>query len=201
MSAGNPFPEDAEDTRTAIMRATFDALVEYGYAGLTIDRIDEFFPKSKSLLYHHYDGKDDLLVDFLSRMIDDHETEMDREASGDARERLDRWLDAIAAPDLAEQDRGFVGALVELRAQAAHDERYREHFTRSDRFFRGVLADIIADGIEEGVFRGVDPEQVAATIHTIAGGIMTERATSDDPQVAAVRAELDAYVEARLLVD
>ncbi|MCU4717047.1 TetR/AcrR family transcriptional regulator [Halapricum hydrolyticum] len=201
MSAGNPFPEDAEDTQTAIMRATFDALVEYGYAGLTIDRIDEFFPKSKSLLYHHYDGKDDLLVDFLSRMIDDYEAEIDCETPGDARERLDRWLDAIARPELAEEDRGFIRALVELRAQAAHDERYREHFTRSDRFFRGWLADIIADGIEEGVFREVDPEQVAATIHTIAGGVMTDRVTSDDPQVADVRAELDAYVEARLLAD
>ena len=201
MSAGNPFAEDAEDTQTAIMRATFDALVEYGYAGLTIDRIDEFFPKSKSLLYHHYDGKDELLLDFLSRMIDNREGSIDHETSGGARERLDRWLDAAVTPELADEELGFIRALVELRAQAAHDERYREQFTRSDRLFRGWLADIIAEGIDEGVFRDVDSQQVAATIHVLTGGVMAERVTNDDPHVEDVRAELDAYVEARLLAE
>jgi len=201
MSAGNPFPEDTEDTQTTIMRATFDALVEYGYAGLTIDRIDEFFPKSKSLLYHHYDGKDELLLDFLSRMIDNREASIDHEMAGDARDRLDRWLDAAVTPELAGEELGFVRALVELRAQAAHDHRYREQFTRSDQLFRGWLADIIAEGIDEGVFRDVDPQQVASTIHVLAGGVMAERVTNDDPHVADVRAELDAYVEARLLAE
>ncbi len=201
MSAGNPFAEDPEDTQTAIMRATFDALVEYGYAGLTIDRIDEFFPKSKSLLYHHYDGKDELLLDFLSRMIDNREGSIDHEPSGGARERLDQWLDAAVTLEFADEDLGFIRALVELRAQAAHDQRYRKQFTRSDQLFRGWLADIIAEGIDEGVFRDVDSQQVAATIHVLAGGVMAERVTNDDPHVEDVRAELDAYVEARLLAD
>lgn len=199
MPAGNPFPEEPSDTRTAIMRATFDALVEYGYAGLTIDRIGEFFPKSKSLLYHHYDGKDDLLVDFLERLIERREAAFSPRADVDAQTRLERLLDGIAAPETSDADRGFSRALVELRAQAAHDEDYREHFTKSDELFREWIADIVRDGIEEGVFRSVDPEQVAATIHMLAGGILTERVTSDDPQVDAVRAELDAYLEARLL--
>jgi len=201
MPAGNPFPEEPSDTQTAIMKATFDALVAYGYAGLTIDRIGEFFPKSKSLLYHHYEGKDDLLLDFLERLIESREAEFSPREDVDARTRLERLLEGIAASEMSDADRGFSRALVELRAQAAHDEDYREHFTRSDQFFREWIADIVRDGIEEGVFREVDPEQVAATIHVLAGGILTERVTSDDPQVEAVRAELDAYVQARLLAE
>ncbi|QCC50534.1 TetR/AcrR family transcriptional regulator [Halapricum salinum] len=201
MPAGNPFPEEPSDTQTAIMKATFDALVAYGYAGLTIDRIGEFFPKSKSLLYHHYEGKDDLLLDFLERLIESREAEFSPREDVDARTRLERLLEGIAASEMSDADRGFSRALVELRAQAAHDEDYREHFTRSDQFFREWIADIVRDGIEDGVFREVDPEQVAATIHVLAGGILTERVTSDDPQVEAVRAELDAYVQARLLAE
>jgi AcrR family transcriptional regulator len=201
MPAGNPFPEEPSDTQTAIMKATFEALVEYGYAGLTIDRIDEFFPKSKSLLYHHYDGKDDLLLDFLERLIDEYEGGFGREEGADALTRLTRILDGVAAPKMREADRGFTRALVELRAQAAHDEAYREHFTTSGRFFRERIAAIVRDGSEAGTFRDVDPEQVAATLHTLATGVMTERVTDDDAQIEAVRAELDAYVEARLLTE
>jgi AcrR family transcriptional regulator len=201
MPAGNPFPEDPSDTQTAIMKATFDALVEYGYAGLTIDRIDEFFPKSKSLLYHHYDGKDDLLLDFLEHLIDEYEGGFGRDETADALTRLNRILDGVAAPEMSVDDRGFTRALVELRAQAAHDEAYREHFTTSGHFFRDRIAAVIEDGIEEGVFCDVDPEQVAAALHTLATGVMTERVTDDDHQIEAVRAELDAYIENRLLAE
>ncbi|MFB6188677.1 MAG: TetR family transcriptional regulator C-terminal domain-containing protein [Halapricum sp.] len=200
-SSSNPFPSDPSDTRTAIMKATFDALVEYGYAGLTIDRIDEFFPKSKSLLYHHYDGKDDLLLDFLERLLDEHEAGVGCRDDADALTRLNRILDGVTAASMDETDRGFVRALVELRAQAAHEAAYREHFTTSGAFFRDRLATIVADGIDEGVFRDVDPDQVAAMLYTLATGVMTERVTDNDPHVEAVRAELDAYVEVRLLAD
>lgn len=201
MPAGNPFPESPSETKTAIMRATFDALVEYGYAGLTIDRIDEFFPKSKSLLYHHYEGKDDLLLDFLEQLIEEYEGSFGHDDEADAYTRLTRILDGVAEPTMNDEDVAFTRTLVELRAQAAHDAAYREHFTTSGRFFRDRIADIVADGIEEGVFREVDPDQVAATIHTMATGVMTERVTDDDPHIRAVRDELDAYVEARLLAD
>jgi len=201
MTAGNPFPAEPSDTQTAIMKATFDALVEYGYAGLTIDRIDEFFPKSKSLLYHHYEGKDELLLDFLEHLIDEYEGGFGRDGEADAHERLTRILDGVAAPEKSEDDRGFIRALVELRSQAAHDPAYREHFTKSGQFFRERIAGVVRDGIEDGVFREVDPDQVAATIHTLATGVMAERVTDGNAQIGAVRAELNSYVETRLLVE
>jgi AcrR family transcriptional regulator len=68
---GSPlFDDEPADTREAIMQATYRALRAHGYARLTIQRIGDEFPKSKSLLYHHYDGKDDLLLEFLSYMLD-----------------------------------------------------------------------------------------------------------------------------------
>jgi len=201
MPAGNPFPEKPSETRVAIMKATFDALVEYGYAGLTIDRIDEFFPKSKSLLYHHYEGKDELLLDFLEHLIDEYEGGFGRDDEADAHERLTRILDGVADPKMDTGDVGFTRAIVELRAQAAHDPAYREHFTASGAFFRDRIAAVVRDGIEEGIFRDVDPDQVAAALHTLATGVMTERVTDGEAQIGAVRAELNAYVETRLLAE
>ncbi len=182
------------------MGATYRALCEHGYADLTIERIGEQFEKSVSLIYHHYDGKDALLVDFLGFMLEDLEAEFAVDDRDDPRAQLREAISQVRAGPL-DEDRGeFVSALTELRAQAAHDPAYREQFERTDRLFRERFADVIRAGVERGVFRDVDPESVAALLVTTINGALFERGTVGGP-VAPAFDELDAYVEARLLVD
>ena len=196
------FPADPEDTRVEILKATYHALCEHGYADLTIDRIGQHFPKSKSLLYHHYDGKDDLILDFLAYLLGTFEAGLGLDEEADAEGRLQQLLDRVLTPDSHGDADALQRAIVELRAQGASDAEYRQHFTDHDRFFRERIAAIVADGIESGTFReDADPEAVAAMIHTLVGGSMVSRATSGDHDIAAVRAELDAYIEQRLLAD
>ena len=195
------FDGDPDDTHTALMKATYLALCKYGYADLTIQRIGDEFGKSKSLLYHHYDGKDELLVSFLEYMLEDFKADMPEEDSDDAEERLRRFLDHILSPTLDDERDGFTSAMIELRAQAPHDDAYREQFTRADQFFRQQIADIIHDGVEQGVFREVDPERTAALLHTTINGSMLQQVTTDDPDDTSqeIRDELAAYIDARLL--
>lgn len=190
------------DTRAAIMAATYRALCEHGYANLTIQTIGDEFSKSKSLLYHHYDGKDDLLLDFLEFMLERFETDVFGEADADADDRLESLLDHVLCDRLEEERAAFTQAMIELRAQAAHDPAYRDHFTRSDQLFHDDLADVIRGGIEDGVFRDVDADRVAALLLTVMDGARLRRATAEnDAAIRATRRELDAYVEAVLLVD
>ncbi|MFC7081543.1 TetR/AcrR family transcriptional regulator [Halorussus caseinilyticus] len=193
------FEESADDTRTAIMEATYRALTDYGYADLTIQRIADEFDKSKSLLYHHHDGKDDLLVDFLEFALDHFEDNVPfRDDTAD--ERLRTLLDAVAATK-PEADEEFVGILVELRAQAVNDDDFRDHFLGSDRFFHDHIVDIIAEGIEEGTFRDVDPEQTASFLLTLVSGAMVRNTTGNQVAVERTRAEIREYIDARLLAD
>lgn len=193
-----PFIDDASDTRGAIMAATFRALSTHGYADLTIQRIGDEFEKSKSLLYHHYDGKDELLLDFLEFMLDRFEETVPPEEPVGPDELLDAILDHVL---LADDGGDFFGAMVELRAQAAHDPAYREHFTTSDAYHREGLADLVRSGVEEGVFRDVDPDATATFIHTTVLGAMVQRATADGFVGRTVRDELDAYLRSELLVE
>lgn len=196
------FLADPETTRESIMRATYLALCEHGYAGLTIQRIGESFDKSKSLLYHHYDDKDELLLAFLQFMLEEHETSMLDLPDADAVERLDAVLDVMLAPSLSEEHWDFTAAMVELRAQAAHDERYREQFAEHDRAFCDQLVGIVEDGIESGTFRAVDPKAVAAFVDTAVAGAMTRRVTGGgDVAATATREAIDSYVERVLLAD
>lgn len=195
------FERASDDTRTEIMEATYEALTEYGYADLSIQRIADEFAKSKSLLYHHHDGKDDLLTDFLEFALDHFEEGMGLAEGNRADERLRALFDVLVDAD-SEVDEEFVGVLVELRAQAVHDADYQNQFTRNNEFLRDHIETIVADGIEEGTFREVDPKQVASFVLTVINGRMTERTTTENPEAArCVRAELDEYLDTRLLAD
>lgn len=201
MSLGELFDEPA-NTREELMGATYRALCEHGYAALTIQRISDQFPKSRSLLYHHYDSKDELLVDFLSFVLDHLEstTPQDDDEPLEALQRLLGYL--IPAEPSAEQ-RQFRRAIIELRAQAATDPEYRAQFSRSTDYFEDRFAAIIERGCQAGVFHPVDADRVATLIVTTVDGAMLREATTtpDDlqPAIDRLRAELTDYIERRLL--
>ena len=167
----DPFAEPS-NTRQAILGAAFRALCEHGYASVTIQRIGDEFDKSPSLVYHHYDGKDDLLVDLLEFLLDEFEAsvaggslggspdaedaaETTPEAAFDrsARDQLDDYLTAAVDPASLDQayapDARFVTVMTELRSQAANDEAYREHFDRSDRVFGEYLERLVREAAAE----------------------------------------------------
>lgn len=196
----NDLFDDPEDTRKAIMKATYDALCTHGYADLTIQRIGDEFSKSKSLVYHHYDGKDDLLLDFLGYMLDHFEASVPRHDYDDAAAHLQAILDHVLPDDLDDERHEFMSAMIQLRAQAAHDPAYHDHSTRSTQFFHERFVTIIERGIEEGVFREVDPDRVAALLFATIEGAMLQRATADvEETIPALREELQAYIETQLI--
>jgi len=195
------FLEEPSTTREAIMKATYHALCRHGYANLTIQHIGDEFEKSKSLLYHHYDSKADLLLDFLDFMLEQFEDRIPYPQSQSVTEYLDAILDRILVTPFPEESRDFARTMVELRAQAAHDDEFREHFTRSDQFFRKQIARIIRAGIEQDVFQDVDSRQTASMIHTIIIGTMTQRVTTDDDLADQIRTEVDRYLQECVLAD
>ena len=200
----DPFRDlgDGNGTRVALMKATYEALSEHGYADLTIERIGEEFEKSVSLVYHHYDSKDALLVDFLEFMLDRFEADVTFDERDDARARLRALFDRVLSASIDDERRALMGAITELRAQAPHNEAFREQFARSDRFFHARIAAIIEAGIDQGVFRDVDPDRTAELLLTTINGAMIGRVTTaEEAPIRAVRAELDEYVRLRLLTD
>lgn len=167
----DPFAEPS-DTRQAILGAAFRALCEHGYANVTVQRIGDEFDKSPSLVYHHYDGKDDLLIDLLGFLLDEFEASIadgavagsaerddapeiapERAFDRSAREQLDGYLTAAVDPasldDPYAPDARFVTVMTELRSQAANDEAYRDHFDRSDRVFGEYLERLVREAAAE----------------------------------------------------
>ncbi len=196
------FFEAPETTREQILAAAYRALCVHGYADLTMERIGEEFEKSVSLVYHHYDGKDDLLLACLEFMLENYREETETGPPENPQNALEELCDELLLADAPSDAQQFVRALIELRGQAPHNEAYREYFTRSDRFFRARIATIVRTGVEQGAFREADPERAAEMIHTVFLGTLFRYATTEsDEWISAVREELRAYTRRRLYVD
>jgi hypothetical protein len=146
----------------------------------------------------------------------------DRDRS--ARAHLDAYLAAAVDPGSLDEpyapDAQFVTVMTELRAQAASDDAYRDHFDRSDRVFGEYLARLVREAAAEradegppdrapaadaspGAERSVPAAEVAATLQTFAtGGMFRWATTTEGEWVARSRAGIDRYLDAVLpLVD
>jgi len=183
-------------TREEILEAAFEALQEHGYSELTIEAIGDEFDKSQSLIYHHYDSKDELLIDLLEHLIEYFETRTPEILPSGPRDRIEAFVEA--AVGLNDRDKTAIGTFIELRAQAVHDDRYRDHFVRSDEVLQEAIAEDIRDGIESGVFQEVDAERMATWLHTVSIGAAFRSVTSDDSWIEMNEEEVQDYLERRL---
>ncbi|WP_049987381.1 TetR/AcrR family transcriptional regulator [Halobellus rufus] len=188
--------DDPEGTREEILAATYRALDKYGYSDLTIQRIGDEFDKSTSLLYYHYENKDELVIETLEYLLDAFETEFTESDVTDPRERLEEFL-AQTFATLTESTRPRT--LLELRARAAHDERYRRHFERSDQVFKDYLSELLNAGVESGTFRDLDPQAVSTTILLFLDGALLRCAVNpNEAWKNQAQTEIETYLKTRV---
>lgn len=210
------------ETRVAIMQATHRALCKHGYANLSIQKIADEFEMTTAVLHYHYDTKENLLSAFLEylleNLVDEYTTQFDIEAIEDPRDRLRVLVDALLVvlvgitdadrpADRTDGDPPLGGeelsmALLELRAQAGRNEAYREQFTVNYDYAWDLMVATIQEGIEQGVFREVDPEQVATLLlATMLGGRAYHVSLTHDDVASKVRDSLVDLVLDDLLVE
>ena len=170
--------EGAVGTRTAIMEATFEALSKHGYADLTIQTIADEFEKSKSLLYYHYETKDDLLGDFLEFILEGFIAEVETEEEEEPLDRLWTVVELLLPPDVHEDEEAqqLRRALFELRMQAPYEEAYARRFEEMDELLTATFETILADGVEAGTF-DVDPRTGAELLLDVVMGATIQAIT------------------------
>jgi AcrR family transcriptional regulator len=173
-----------QGTRAEIMEATYDALSKHGYADLTIQTIADEFSKSKSLLYYHYDAKDDLLVDFLDWLVEEFAAEVAAEPASDPETRVRELFGMLVPADEEDQDDVRL-SLLELRMRAPRDERFARRFDALDDRVQSEFTAAIREGIARDRFRKIDPEEVGETLYSLAIGATVRRLTTgQDSDVA-----------------
>jgi AcrR family transcriptional regulator len=190
-------PSTQPDAHDAIMDGVYEALLEHGFAALTMQDIADEADVSKSLLHYHYDTKQDLLVAFLDALIERGKARAAEHDDEPPREHLRDFV-AGGLVETDDEDWAFVTAVLELQAQAPHDETYREQLARNEQFLRDHVAGIVRDGIEAGDFRDVDPEAVARLVLAAVDGARKQRVVLNDDTPEVVHGALVDHVLANI---
>jgi AcrR family transcriptional regulator len=168
---------DASDTRESIMRATYCALCEHGYADLTMQDIAAEFEKSKSLIHYHYETKEDLFVAFLDYLLENLREHVETIENDDPAERLRKLFDLFLSGPSDDEKHDFHVALLELRAQAPYSDDHRKQLRRNDRYLHDLIADIVRDGVEASQFDSTDPDETATVLLATVDGVRIRRTT------------------------
>lgn len=184
------------------MAATYDALCDRGYSELTAQAIADRTEKSKSLLFYHYDSVEDLVADFIDYLLERFDERVAKNRDRPPVERLAAFVDwFLYGPDDDEQV-SFHTAMLELRAQAPYNDRYRERLREGDRHLRETVEEILRAGIDSGDFRDHDPERTAALlIAALDGARVRQLTTGRDAYLAEVREGVLADVLSDLLAE
>jgi AcrR family transcriptional regulator len=189
----------SDETVEAIMEATYRALCDHGYASLTMQDIADETDLSTAALHYHFDGKHDLLLSFLDYLYADFTERMGDPDGATATERLRALVDDVLAPPYDEDERvAFGTAMLELKAQAPYDDAIRKHMARFDRYLHEQVRALVAEGIEAGDFRAVDPDDTARFLVTALDGAATKR-VSVGQDTGCTRRMLHSYVETHLV--
>ncbi|PSQ24696.1 TetR/AcrR family transcriptional regulator [Halobacteriales archaeon QS_9_67_15] len=190
------------DTHEEIMGATYRALCKHGYAHLTMQDIADEFDKSRSLLHYHYDTKEELLLAFVDNIVGYIGDRLAESETEEPLERLEEYVDRFVIEPGEEDRETFALALLELRVQAVHNEAFRERLATHYETNVQTVADIVADGIEAGVFREVDPDATGEAIYTaLVGARMYQVTLGAERASRRMRDRLAEFVVDDLLTD
>jgi len=157
------------DAREAVALAVQQALAQHGYERLTTAKIAQEYENSEAGLYYYFDTKDEMIAAFLDRAADYLNEDLLRVESADPEAALrDACEFLFRTPD--HEYAGIAVAIMELLSHAPYNETLRAPGLELETACLDALTDIVTAGVEQGVFREVDPRATAAFLLAAADG-------------------------------
>jgi AcrR family transcriptional regulator len=184
---------DAE-AREAVALAVQRALAQHGYERLTTAKIAEEYENSEAGLYYYFDSKDEMIAAFLEHAATYLSEDLLRADTADPERALRDACDFLFRTPEHEYA-GIAVAIMELLSHAPYNETLRAPLLELETACLTALTDIVAAGVDQGVFREVDPRATAAFLLAAADGstgiaVALEMDVSDD-----LRQGWTAYVD------
>jgi AcrR family transcriptional regulator len=185
----------APETYENILSAAHRLFVQQGYTATSMRQVAEAAGIGKATIYHHFPDKQSILAALLGRNI----------------ARMDEALQLVRAEDdprrriqvAAQTSIAFLFESADILQIARREipsgrDQMQGGFANFFQQYMSLLADAIQRGIEQGIFRPVNPVDTARVLMTMIQGtfamayLINERAQS--PQQAA-DALLDVYFQ------
>lgn len=186
-----------------IIRACVTLIAERGYHTVRVSDIAAACGVSTATIHYHFPGRDDLLEAALRYCLDQALTRRSAgmRAAEDARTQLLHLLDR-QVPDDAELRQEWA-VWLDLWPEATRSTTIGELHAAFYRDWRAVVRQVVASGVDQGVFRAVDPTAVALRLTALIDGLAlqilaTTRTSDDSTAVCDMRTALTRFVEIEL---
>ena len=188
------------DTKERLLQATDAALQKHGYAGLSMAKVADEFDGSQSLIHYHFDSREGLLAAFVAWKRAEYERYL-AAFPDDPEERLSAMLDTFVREfdDWANTERGQ--ALMDLYAEGRDSERVRAELRRLDATIRDGFREAVADGIEAGRYRDVDPDAVARLLMAAHDGTAARWSVGERAEGPPIADAVEAYVLSAIRIE
>jgi AcrR family transcriptional regulator len=167
------------DTRTRILDATEELMLEEGYAGVSSRKVSARAGLKSKILHYYFATMDDLFIAAFQRREDEHFAQF-AGAAASATPLRDLWTLAIDAANSK--------LYLEFNALASHRPKVREFIARSNARDRLAMTTALQsvfqrNGIDTGLY---PPEAVATAIAGMARVFATDKALGTEEGHAAV---------------
>lgn len=186
-------PKAPEERRRRILTATVDVLRERGFAGTRVTDIADAAGTSSGLVLYHFKSLEGALAEALTTLEDDFYAELAAELGGTAGagDRLRRMAELGAGSGPAVGDWGL---WLEIWVRALRSPAARVTREQLDSRWRGLIREVIDEGVAAGEFRTDDPEDVTARLAALMDGLAIQLALEDPAMTPArfVRLWLEA---------
>ncbi|MCC8476288.1 TetR family transcriptional regulator C-terminal domain-containing protein [Streptomyces globisporus] len=167
-----PSPEGGRPLQ--IVRETVRLIAERGFHAVRVADIAAACHSSTAAIHYHFPGRDELL-EAAVRWCMDEDTRRRADATAGTRHAGDelRLLIELQTPRTEQQRRQWC-VWLDLWAEAARSTTVGRLHVEYYRQWRGTVADVIRRGVEQGVFRPVDPDGAALALTALIDGLASQ---------------------------
>jgi AcrR family transcriptional regulator len=166
-----PIPELEAIRKAQILEAGLKTIAERGCANVTMDDVCRAAGLSKGGLAHYYRSKYELIKSVFEEFFD-RIFQRGRDTMARFDDPLDRVLSFDWLYDAGDPDMGIgYPLLLDFMAISVRDSGYREIFHSWIQNWVTLLSGALAEGIERGEFKALDPDDTARTISAIYQGV------------------------------
>ncbi len=160
----------ASERKQQIIKATIECITQYGYSNFSMQDVARVADVSKGIIHYYFLNKEDLMMTVLDCVSSEIENLLSANESGlDVKLRLSNviWM----CSNVVQNKREYYRINMDFWTQIDQKEKVREEVARHYAKFRGAIAQIIQQGINQGAFRSGDPLQFASLIIALIDGI------------------------------
>lgn len=156
-----PKPSVEKERKEEILQAALTCFSRRGYYETTMEEIAIAANLSKGLIYYYFKSKRELFLALLDAWF----AQFDRRwqevlALGSAEEKL-KQLAQLSIKTI-EESKELMHLLLQFWSHMGHDPELMDRFRQFLSHYRGTLAELIAEGMEQDEFRATDPQLSAA---------------------------------------